>query len=357
MASFNDMSAPIYEFVADYLERRPVRCHMPGHKGKPFPGLPDPFAALYPYDITEISGADSLFESAGVIKKSEENAARLFNVPYTFYSTGGSTLCIQTMLSLMRADGVSVVAAGRNCHAAFVNACKLLDIDIVWFGHERGRAPSHLDVADALTRCGKPAGVYVTSPDYYGRVCDVAAIARVCKERGAVLAVDGAHGAYLAFTAPSAHPIALGADVCCDSAHKTLPVLTGGAYLHIADPLLAKDAKEHMRRFASSSPSYLILQSLDLCNLYLNDCFRSDLADTVNKVSVLKTVAGAEESEPLKLLLRGGFELAAALRENRIEPELSDGEHVVLMMSTANTDDDFKRLTDFFVLRELRVKG
>ena len=102
--------------------------------------------------------------------------------------------------------------------------------------------------------------MYVTSPDYLGGMQDVAALAEVCHRYGTLLAVDNAHGAYLRFLRPSRHPLDLGADLCCDSAHKTLSVLTGGAYLHIARTAptsLAENAKEALALFGSTSPSYL----------------------------------------------------------------------------------------------------
>jgi arginine/lysine/ornithine decarboxylase len=118
----------------------------------------------------------------------------------------------------------------------------------------------------------KPCAVYVTSPDYLGNQQDLAGLSAVCAARGIPLLVDNAHGAYLHFLPQPAHPLDLGATACCDSAHKTLPVLTGGAYLHIAKNAperYARDAKRAMALFGSTSPSYLILQSLDRANAYL----------------------------------------------------------------------------------------
>lgn len=83
----------------------------------------------------------------------------------------------------------------------------------------------------------KPAAVYITSPDYLGNLADIGGMSDVCRKYGVLLIVDNAHGAYLHFLPKPEHPLDLGAEMCCDSAHKTLPVLTGGAYLHISQML------------------------------------------------------------------------------------------------------------------------
>ena len=116
------METPIYDFLKEYGAKKTVRAHMPGHKGRsPVPELDE----AYTLDITEISGADSLFEAEGIIKQSEENARRLFGTEETVYSCGGSTLSIQAMLFLMKQENRRVIA-GRNVHRAFLNACILL---------------------------------------------------------------------------------------------------------------------------------------------------------------------------------------------------------------------------------------
>ena len=117
-----------------------------------------------------------------------------------------------------------------------------------------------------------PFGVYVTSPDYLGGVQELPALAAVCRAQGVPLLVDNAHGAYLRFLPQNCHPIAQGAAMCCDSAHKTLPVVTGGAYLHLAHDAPVQDeaaVRGALALFGSTSPSYLILQSLDACNAVL----------------------------------------------------------------------------------------
>ena len=279
------MTTPIRDFVEGYVAADAVRLHMPGHKGASLLG----FEA---YDITEVAGADSLYEADGIIRQSEQNASRLFGCR-TYYSTEGSSQCIRAMLQLVgtyagvRGIDRPLVLAGRNAHKTFLSAAALLDLDVEWLypDGEDGyltctltpaRLEAYLAAAERL-----PAAVYVTSPDYLGNVADVAALAAVCHAHGVLLLVDNAHGAYLKFLKPSRHPMDLGADLCCDSAHKTLPVLTGGAYLHVGAHLTAlseERVKHALALFGSTSPSYLILQSLDLCNAVMDD---KDFADSL----------------------------------------------------------------------------
>ena len=349
------MKTPICDFVKTYGEVDAVRLHMPGHKGVSRLGC----EAL---DITEIGGADVLYHSGGIIRESEENAAKLFGTARTVYSTEGSSLCIRGMLYLaMQATGKRTFLAGRNAHSTFVTACALLDAEVNWlWGGDTltACAVTAEMVENALSEAdAKPAAVYVTSPDYLGNVLDIAAIAAVCHRHGVLLLVDNAHGAYLRFLAEDKHPIALGADLCCDSAHKTLPVLTGGAYLHIAPAVaqLGEQAEHALSLFASTSPSYLILQSLDACNLYLEQDFTMALSACCGKVQGLKdalthhgyTIVG---DEPTKVTIAAkgygyrGDEVAAYLEREGIVCEFADPDYVVMMFSPANGAEDFARV-------------
>lgn len=352
------MNTPIYDFVQSYCKKNPARFHMPGHKGKSFLGCE-------PLDITEISGADSLYEASGIIAESEKNATNLFGSAQTYYSTEGSSHCIRAMLylALMNAQGTKpIVVAPRNVHKSFISACALLDIDIQWIYGPAQSSICSLEVSEeavleALSQLKeKPIGIFVTSPDYLGHQADIAFIAALARGQGIPLLVDNAHGAYLKFLTPSQHPLDLGADLCCDSAHKTLPVLTGGAYLHISNHALisfVKDAKSALSLFGSTSPSYLILQSLDLCNVYLQQKFPIELAEYVNQVQLLKASLkkigfSILESEPLKLVLDtkelDAQLLAQYLHQQEIGFEFQDISTIVFMFTPQNTKEDFCKL-------------
>ncbi len=308
-------------------------------------------------DITEIPGADVLYHPGGIILESENNASSLFGTRRTVYSAEGSSLPIRAMLYLAalyaaRQGRRPLIAAGRNAHKVFITAAALLDLDVAWIYPENPGdllqceiTPEHLRRFLA-EQPQKPVAVYLTSPDYLGNMADVAGISRVCREFGCLLLVDNAHGAYLNFLSVSLHPMALGADLCCDSAHKTLPVLTGGAYLHIsagAPELFVQAADQAMALFASTSPSYLILQSLDRVNALLASGWKQELARAVEVWDAIKQqlVRGGyclAGREPLKLTILPkpygytGEELAALLEEKNIFCEFADPDHLVLML-------------------------
>lgn len=359
------MDTPICDFIENYIQENKVRLHMPGHKGKSFLG----FEAL---DITEFTGADSLYHPSGIIKKSEENATALFGSGKTLYSTEGSSHCIRAMLYLIKAYGAeknahrSYVLAARNAHSSFISACVLNDLDVMWlYPREKDSylscviTPNELE--NTLTRVDKmPLCVYATSPDYLGNLCDIKGLSRVCKAYNIPLVVDNAHGAYLKFLQEDLHPISLGATMCCDSAHKTLPVLTGGAYLHIskdASEFFMENAKGALALFGSTSPSYLTLASLDRANRYIAQDYPKRLHEFVCKLNRILdkfsfcTPRFVFKREPMKITLQTGklghrgVDFANALEENGIFCEFYDNDFVVLMPTLENEEGELLHLS------------
>lgn len=349
------METPVYDFLVNYASSGMLRAHMPGHKGKaPIKEL----ERLYSLDITEIKGADSLFEADGIIARSERNASALYGSEATVFSAGGSTLCIQAMLAVMKMEGRRVIAA-RNVHRAFLNGAVLLGLDVTWImpKYSGGILSGELSLEDVereLSAHDKPACLYITSPDYTGRTADIAALAELCHRFGARLLVDNAHGAHLAFFEKNLHPIALGADLCCDSAHKMLPALTGGAYLHTSCKEYAPMLKQAMSFFGSTSPSYLIMASLDLCNRYISESIRDDIKSALPQILALRDSFEGRlvfaDGDPFHITVKAsesgyiGTELAELLRSHGVECEYADNELVVLLMSPFSADLDYVRL-------------
>lgn len=354
------MNTPICDFVRQYNEKASIRMHMPGHKGNSFLGIEN-------IDITEFDGADDLYHPTGIIAKSEKNASEIFGFP-TYYSTEGASQCIRAMMYLLtlyakKQGRKPVIAAGRNAHKTFISTAALLDFDIMWVYPKEN---------DSYLSCNikphefenflqnteeKPIALYLTTPDYLGNIADIEGLSQVCRKHGILLVVDNAHGAYLKFLEKPCHPIDLGADLCCDSAHKTLPVITGGAYLHISKetPLFSsQEIKNALAMFGSTSPSYLTLQSLDACNSYLQN-YKQKLSNFLPLLAEIK--ARLEEKgftfygdEPMKLTVSAkdygytGTELAEILKENNIFCEFYDPDYLVLMPTPETKKEELEEI-------------
>ena len=361
------MDKPICEFLEKYNSKNPIRLHVPGHKGKSFLGYES-------CDLTEIDGADELFTPTGIIKKSQENATKVFGFP-TYYTVEGSSHAIRAMLYLTKMHAKKYgkeykVLATRNVHKSFLSACALLGAEVEWLYSDNSNyfsnyitpkeIESYLESASEL-----PCALYVTSPDYLGNILDIASISKIAKKFGVLLLVDNAHGAYLKFL--DMHPITLGASMCADSAHKTLPVLTGGAYLHLSSEAFTEfeDYVEGaLSMFGSSSPSYLILSSLDNVNDYLDRVYSKGILGFVQKLNALKqNLKNAEYNlignEPLKVLKAKGFkskEIVEILKDNGIFVEFYDTDYVVLMFTLEISDSELKRVEEVLLSINKRSK-
>ena len=348
------------------------RLHMPGHKGR----LPFPLAGAAPFDLTELPDTDSLYEDSGCLRELERRYATLYRAGDSFLSAGGSTLCIQTMLALMGPG--AAICCDRSLHTSAMNAIGLLGQRPFFLGlmrdpHGLPLPPSPQQVSRMLDRHPEVKAVYITSPNYYGYLADIPALAAAAHARGVLLLVDNAHGAHLPFVEGVSHPMAAGADLCCDSLHKMLPALTGAAVLHKAPgvPFPREEVKRCMSWFGSTSPSYLILLSCDLLCGQLADELPAKLLQVQAQVRALRApgpdshegavgvacslggqpcpprLAGLPVRDPLRLTLptHGQAQpMRGLLYQNAIEPELCDALAAVLLFGAGSQPDDFARV-------------
>lgn len=335
------MNTPIADFLEDYEKKGMLRLHMPGHNGEA------------PHDITEIAGADSLYEtdsSRGIIAHSEAIAAKLFGAERTCYSAGGSTLAIQAALAILKAQGCKTIAAGRCSHRSLVSSAALLGLEVKWL------YPKEYPSADV--DCSKEAlsgadALFLTNIDYYGGTCRTS-------DPGIPVVVDNAHGSYLKFVSKAGsgreylHPMEFGFPVIsAESAHKTLPALTGAAYLHFSKGADFSRAKEMTALFGSTSPSYLVMESLDKVNGRLlsdPDSVNRACASVVGLKQRLTAVGFTlKRSDPLRVTINArawgwsGTEFAAFLRAHGAECEMADENYVVLLFSAITSPDDCQR--------------
>lgn len=355
---------PVCDFIKKYRETK-ARFHMPAHKGA---------GKIFEDDITEIDGADVLYSPHGIIAESKKNASEIFDSKATFFSTEGSSLCIRAAVWLVNAYAKNQrkslkVLALRNVHSSFISACALCGVEPVWLYAGADDCDENVitcrvneDLLRRAIKAEKPTALYVTSPDYLGYRSDIGLFSKICHEENVLLIVDNAHGAYLKFVDKKSHPLDLGADISIESAHKTLPCLTGAAYLHIgknAPDFFIKNANFALNLFASTSPSYLIIASLDGFNLRA-ETYGDEILKTIAKVDKLKTSLLKKGytlwgNEPLKMTVLAkkygyyGNEIAEILRKSGIYVEFYDKDFVTLMFSPCNKDEDFVSLENAFL--------
>ena len=351
---------PLWSALARHAAMERTSMHTPGHKGCAgiLRGLD------LSLDLTELPDTDALYEADGVIARAEELAAGVFGAHRTVFSAGGCSLAIQAMLRCACGEGDKIIM-DRGSHRMAVNAAALLGLEPVWLLSEEAwksdglcPLPSPADVARLLSAHPDAKAVYITSPDYMGRLCDVSAIAELCRGHGIPLLVDNAHGSHLvAFD--GLHPLAQGASMTACSAHKTLPVLTGGAFLSSSDPALSRRMKGAMSLFGSTSPSYLIMASLDLCRDWLENEGMSQLRATAVLCGTVRSAAVAAgfglpsgDCDPMRITLltrsadMSGTHAADYLRKRGYEPEYADDACVVLLPTPFVPAEKLRLLAD-----------
>lgn len=270
----NDIGNGEYKSIFDQLkahsEHGSIPMHMPGHK-RNVPGIAFLEELGAKYDITEIKGFDNLHAPNGMLQEAMERAAELWGSERCFFLINGSTCGILAAVrAAARASGKRKLIMARNCHRSVYNAAELCDLEPVFllppevdgFGF-CGSIPVRSVEAAVRENPGVP--VILTSPTYEGVISNIPEISIVCHLYGSPLIVDEAHGAHLdlsdAFTGGA---IKGGADVVVQSLHKTLTGLTQTGLLHVGDGLVpAAGIARELAVFESSSPSYLLMASID----------------------------------------------------------------------------------------------
>ncbi len=331
--------------------------HMPGHKRQK-----EWLCGLYEGDVTEISGADDLHAPSGIIAEAQKRATELFGTQETILLTGGSTCGILSSISAA-CDKKDKIIVARNCHKSVYNACLINDLTVSYiypqpeyrlgcFG-----AVAPYQVADTMDKSGAKV-VVITSPTYEGVVSDIKGIADEVHNRDGILIVDSAHGSHLGFNdffPKSARQ--LGADMVIESAHKTLPCLTGAALLHICSSKVDyNEVQNQLGIFETSSPSYPIMCSIDR---FVSRAAQTDLfTPYIKRLNAFYTAAKALKNlyilrtdDPSKLVISvknaniTGFELKNLLRERySIELEMAMPDYALGMTSVADADEGFARL-------------
>lgn len=260
----------LFRLLQKYAASNTEAMHMPGHKRR-ITGVPFLEELGARFDITEIAGFDDLHHPQGVLLEAMEKAARLWRSEQCMFLVNGSTCGI---LAAVRAAALTTgskrLIMARNCHKSVYNAAELCSLEPVYLAPEGvpdfGFCGSILPkLVEIVVRDNPGTPVILTSPTYEGVLSNISEIAIICHMYGSPLIVDEAHGAHLELSPYfTGGAVTGGADIVVQSLHKTLTGLTQSALLHVSSSLIAaEDVKNELDVFETSSPSYLLMASID----------------------------------------------------------------------------------------------
>ena len=342
---------PLLMGLQKFVEKDSISFHVPGHKGGTLSGLPSEVRAALRYDVTELEGLDDLHEPDGIIKEAQNRLAALYGSTKSYFLVNGSTVGNLAMIYAACGAGDTVIVQ-RNAHKSIINGLELTGAQPVFISPPWDEVVCAAGVVEleqiekVLTQFPNVKAVILTYPTYYGSVGQgLQNIVNLCHEHGIPVLVDEAHGAHFVVGDPfPSSALTLGADIVVQSAHKTLPAMTMASFLHVNSKLIShEDVAHYLQMLQSSSPSYLLMASLDDARAYAEiydeqdkrhfiECrkrFITGLQETV-KLQIV------ESDDPLKLLLRvpgySGFQLQEQLNEQGVYVELADTFQVLLVL-------------------------
>lgn len=365
------ISSDLFELMQKYSENGVCPMHMPGHKRN---GSLLSDALPWHLDVTEVGDFDNLHMPKGILVGCQEKAARLWGSGQAYYLVSGSTSGILAGIYAGTSRGDKILVA-RNCHKSVYHAIEICGLVPVYINSTILQtcgicaAVIAKEVERALNRHPDIRLAVITSPTYEGIISDISAISKVLHTRNIPLFVDEAHGAHLGISDcfPKSS-IQCGADIAVNSLHKTLPSLTQTAMLHIQGELIDGERVRHaLSIFQTSSPSYILMESIDSCVsllaengvklLYEAKCRLDKFYAEMSKLEQLKILSVPERSDNIfafdfsKVLIitsdagvTGPWLMEYLLKEHKIQLEMASGDYALAMTSLCDTDENMERL-------------
>lgn len=365
----------LFEQLEKYRDSDYYPFHMPGHKRNAVGKCGRALEAAYGIDITEIDGFDNLHQPQGILRKAQQEAAKLYGAEETFFLVNGSTCGILSAIFAVTQRGDRLLVA-RNCHKSVYYAVYLQELQVSYLYPD---IVKKYNIADAvapesverlLEEQPDIAAVIITSPTYEGVVSDIGKIADITHRYGKPLIVDEAHGAHFGFhEAFPENAVRQGADIVIHSVHKTLPAMTQTALLHVNGKLVNRERlKRYLKAFQTSSPSYVLMASIDSCMNLMKREGRQLLGQLLDyRDSFIKEIAGCRYLEimdrqtvsdcrmrvmdPTKVVISikngelTGQQLYDILREKyHLQLEMAADGYVLAMLSPMDRQEGLERL-------------
>lgn len=297
-------------------------------------------------DITEIDGFDNLHNPKEIILDMEDKLTKIFNSKKSIISVNGSTCCVLSAISAVCNFNDDIIIA-RNCHKSVYNACYINRLNISYIEpeyDERYGIYTYITqnaVDNAIKKCPTAKAIVITSPTYEGFVSSIKADIPII--------IDAAHGSH--FGLAQYLPDRACGDIVINSLHKTLPSLTQTACVHIYNEKYIDKVKKYMDIYDTSSPSYVLLASVDRCIDFLTNCsnaffeYKNNIDAFYNKAREIKNISFIENDDITRICISAdgysGYELCNELRKRGIEPEGYGLNYAILISSVCDTDDGF----------------
>ncbi|MCR2823352.1 aminotransferase class I/II-fold pyridoxal phosphate-dependent enzyme [Lederbergia panacisoli] len=350
---------PLYNRLITHISNKPISFHVPGHKNGELLEEENPFKEFAQFDVTELTGLDDLHDSQGAIKDAQHLLTELYNSRKSYFLVNGSTVGNLAMI-LATCHEDDTVLVQRNCHKSILNGLMLAKVNPIFFSPEMNKSlsipagPNPELIRHAIGEYPHAKVLILTYPDYYGQAYHIKEIIDIAHEHNMIVLVDEAHGAHFQLGDPfPASSLELGADIVVHSAHKTLPAMTMGSFLHINSEKISEQKVEfYLNVLQSSSPSYPIMASLDYARYYLSNFTKEDIAFFIQErhlfIKQLQEGSGLAvitTDDPLKLIVRHesltGFELQSQFEKAGIFSELADLYQVLLILPLVKQDTRF----------------
>lgn len=318
------MNAPLFDCLINNSLSEKASFHMPGHSGGS--DLLDPrLYSVAPIDVTELSFSDNMLDEKGVILEAERLCAKAYHVKHSLFFTNGCTSAIFTAIAVLKKHVQKVCVIG-NPHKSVINALELFGLSYT------------------IDKKGIPSDAFiVTTPDYFGKVTDYSYLKK--EYPSSIILVDEAHGAHFTFSPLLPKSATNYADLVVNSMHKTLPVFTGGALLHTTDTFF-DDAWELRGRIHSTSPSYLIMASMDYARAYLEEkgaSLYSELKEEIDSLALPKGFSIDKNDDFTRLVINvpnhtNGYAVSRGLEKQGIFVEMATFDKLVLIVTPFNKD-------------------
>ncbi|MCQ2011213.1 aminotransferase class I/II-fold pyridoxal phosphate-dependent enzyme [Sporolactobacillus sp. STSJ-5] len=363
----NQQSTPVYDGLIKYHRKQEYSFHVPGHKdGLVFPEKAESvFKSILSIDATEVANLDDLYHPEGILRDAQRLLAAYYETRASYFLVNGSTVGNLTMV-LATCEPGDVVLVQRDSHKSVFNALKLAQVHPVFLapsvdpssGLAAGIELQAL--VECMNRYPQAKALILTYPSYYGIASQsIGPLIACAHQQGLYVLVDEAHGPHFKIGAPvPPSSLDLGADLVVHSAHKMLPAMTMGAYLHVNSTRVSLEKIESVRAMLqSSSPSYPIMASLDLARYYMaalddiridrmlarRDAFVRRLC-SIDGLSVLHADSNRFMLDPFKVVLQlatreNGFEVQRQLIASGIYPEMADPRHILLVLGLTEDID------------------